>query len=341
MKRIILLIGLMLLVCNIAIATTSTLIDFTLLARDYPQENPINNKRTVLNFSKEAGSTFTDEEKKLMLVSLALDQWRVELASSSATVERQTFSFTKEALTAPNASDFQGEDMKSKTILGVRVMFPESTFNSYAIIRPPFEVQAYQDKWTVGSDGSLTVAEEDIGKADMFDSYGVIKNVGTIKSIDVTVYGANFSHGLEIILQDQNYEQRSYHIAYLNFEGWGKRTWTNPNYITDVRNRQIVQYPLYPREKPYVKFVGFVIYRDANALGGDFVTYFKDVQVTFDEAIKDFENPQIEDEKIWGILDARNQKRRQAEYKRLGSRQVLELLEKQKMHVQQAANSAE
>jgi hypothetical protein len=320
-----------------AFSDTNTLIDFTLLEADFPSgENPEQNRRTTVSFENAAGSTFTAEEKTEMLVSLALNEWRISLASSSATVQRMANSFCKEATTAPDASDYQGEAMASRKILGVRVMFPESAFNSYAIIKPPFEVQAYQDKNTLADDGTITVEKNDEGNSDMFVGYGVLKNVGTIKSIDVTVYGANFPHGLEVILQDQDYEQHSYHITYLNFEGWGTHTWTNPNYISDVRNRQIKVYPLYPREIPYQKFIGFVIYRDANTIGGDFITYFKDVKMTYDLAIKTLDSPQIEDEKIWGILRNRTEKRRKAEYGRLGSQQVLELLEKQKQHSETA-----
>jgi hypothetical protein len=341
MKRIIFLVSVLLLITtSMVFSLTNTLIDFTLLGADYPQDNPKHNRKTIMNFKDAAGSTFTDEEKKLMLVSLALDEWRVALASSSATVKRMANSICKEASTAPNASPFQGEEMKSRTILGVRVLFPESNFNSYAIVKPPFEVQAYQDQNTVADNGDLVVEPNDLGNSDMFDGYGVIKNVGIIKSIDVTVYGANFPHGLELVLQDENYEQSSYHIAYLNFDGWATHTWTNPNYIEDVRNRQIKVYPLYPREIPYKKFIGFVIYRDANTIGGDFITYFKDVKVTYDEAIKTLDNPQIEDEKIWGILRARTDQRRKAEYRRLGAQQVLELLEDQKKHSTTADTAA-
>lgn len=329
MKRLLSVIVL-LLISNTVFGLTNTLIDFTQLGADYPSDAPKQNQRTLLNFSAEAGSTFTDEEKELMLTSLALNNWRVKLASSSATIIRQANSYTKEARTSASADDFEGEDMKSKTILGVRVTFPESNFNSYAIVKPPFEIQAYQDKLTVGSDGSLTISDDDKGKADMFEGFGVIKNVGTIKDIQLTAYGANYPHAVEIILQNENYEQHSYHITYLDYEGWGTRTWTNPDYISDVRNRQIKKYVLYPRSVPYVKFIGFVLYRDANAIGGDFITYFKNIKITYDEAIKDLDNPQIDDETIWNILDDRNQKRRQSEYKRLGSRQVLELLEEQK-----------
>jgi hypothetical protein len=340
MKRVIIFIGILLLfTTNMVLAETATLIDFSQLEKDYatgidetdPQKLD-QNQRTLINYGNEAGSGFTDEDRKKMLTSLAIDNWRVTLASSSRTVARQSLCYTKEAKTSPNADDFEGEDMKEKTIMGIRIRFPESAFNSYAEIKPPFEIQAYQDMDTVQADGSLVVEDADKGNGDKFEGFGVLKNVGVIKNIEVMVYGANYPHALEIVLMDETYQESRHHICYLDFDGWGRRTWTNPNYIADVRNRELQKYPLYPRSVPYVKFNGFVIYRDGSTMGGDFITYFKDVKVTYDLAVSEIDNPQINDERIWHILEDRNTARKQAEYKRLGARMVLEMLEQAKMH---------
>jgi hypothetical protein len=319
-------------VCSIAFSDTDMLIDFNQLKADVlpsadgvPQENSL----SLVDYASEAGVNFTDEERARMKSSLALNNWRVTLASSSRTVERQSLCYTKEAKTTKNLKEFQGDPMEERTVLGVRVRFPESTFNSYAIVRPPFEIQAYQDKEVLNGD-KLEPDPASKGKSDKFDNKGVIKNVGTIKEITVDVYGANYPHALEVVLMDQDYVEKSYHICYLDYEGWGRRTWQNPNYIIDVRNRDIKKYPLYPRSVPYIKFIGFVIYRDASALGGDFITYFKDVRVTYDKAIKNMDDNSIpiNDEEIWGIIKDRNEKRKQAEYRRMGDRMVMESIEK-------------
>jgi hypothetical protein len=333
MKQILVLICVLLITCNIAFSEENTLIDFTLLEKNFPANAEIqHNRETTMPFGDQVGAGYTKEQKDKMIVSMALDEWRVELASSSQTVARMSKSFCVEAQTGPNADPYNGEEMKSRTILGVRILFPESTFNSYAIIKPPFEVQAYQDKITWNDDLSHEVQENDIGAGEMFDGIGVLKNVGDIKKIATTVYGANYPHGLEIILQNEMYEQHSYHMGYLDYEGWNTLEWENPNYIESVKNRTLKKYPLYPREEPYQKFIGYIVYRDANTLGGDFIVYFKDVVLTYDQAIRKTESPQIEDEKIWHILADRTESRRDAEYKRLGARQLLETIEREKMH---------
>jgi hypothetical protein len=333
---LVLVIFIALVVCNMAFSDTNMLIDFNQLKADVlPNADGLaqENSLTLVDYSGEAGVNFTDEERALMKSSLALNNWRVQLASSSRTVERQSLCYTKEAKTTKNLKEFQGDPMDERTVLGVRIRFPESTFNSYAIVKPPFEIQAYQDKEVLNGD-KLEPDPAAKGKADKFDKRGVLKNVGTIKEITVDVFGANYPHALEVVLMDENYVEKNYHICYLDFEGWGRRTWVNPNYIFDVRNREIKKYPLYPRSVPYVKLIGFIIYRDSAALGGDFITYFKDVRVTYDRAIKNIDDNSmpINDEEIWGIIKDRNEKRKQAEYRRMGDRMVMESIEKGLMH---------
>lgn len=147
MRRI-LFIALMssMLLCVQAFSDTDILIDFNELKADtMPNADGMNTENTItlVDYSSEAGVNFTDEERERMKSSLALNNWRVELASSSRTVERQSLCYTKEAQTTKNLKEFQGDPMESRTILGVRIRFPESTFNSYAIVKPPFEIQAY------------------------------------------------------------------------------------------------------------------------------------------------------------------------------------------------------
>ena len=64
--------------------------------------------------------------------------------------------------------------------------------------------------------------------------------------------------------------------------------------------------------------------------GGDFITYLKDVQMKYDEAVLDVQSD-IDDEAVWGILEERERERREAEFRRLGNLQVLRYLEQQRM----------
>jgi hypothetical protein len=118
-------------------------------------------------------------------------------------------------------------------------------------------------------------------------------------------------------------------MGYLKFDGWGELRWDNPQYVENVRNREIRLYPLYPKSTPFVKFGGFIIQRDAATEGGDFVAYFKDVKVIYDKAVVDTERD-IDDEGLWNIIQDREIARKNAEMSRFGQQQVLRYLESQK-----------
>lgn len=300
------------------------LIDFNDLKADVTREGedkPSENQATVVDYRSQAGAGIPKEELDELKTSLAVGNWEVDLASSSQYRENVLYSYTKEAATIGDAADFEGEAMANKTVLAVRIHFPEPAFNSYAIVKPPFEIPAYMDK----------EGDENKGKGDKFDNIGILKNVGPIKEIQMVVGGRNFPHGIGVIFRNQDGEERTVFLGYLNYAGWKRLKWENPNYITDVRNRELMVFPLYPKSEPFIKFIGIIIYRDAAKTGGDFVAYVKDIKVKYDLAWKDFELD-INDEEVWGIMQQREEARRKAEIRRLGNLHVLRYLEKKKMY---------
>jgi hypothetical protein len=313
-------------------ADESVLIDFSKLAADTTigtNKAPTENGATLIDYSNIAGASFTDADKAIMKSSLAMGNWQVTLASSARSITNQSVTMTREAVTSAKAKQFNGQDMASKKILGIRIHFPVESFNSWAMISPPFDIPAYADKDSF-QNGKMVVADADKGGGAKFDGFGVVKNVGVLKSLSVTVYGNNFPNGLGIVVADQDGNEQTMFMDYLEFDGWRTLTWNNPNYVTDVRNRELRKFPLYPNGIPYVKLVGIVIYRDSQQEGGDFVTYIKDISVTYDKALITTDRD-INDEAIWGIIQQRNEARRLAELRRLGGIQVLRFLEQQKM----------
>lgn len=337
MKRIfILVIAGLVCAAGTAVAEQSTLIDFNELVADYPAqaEEPTDDTETLVDFSEVAGASYTEEEKALMKTSLAIQNWEVQLASSSRTVQNQSRSLVRPAPVNEDASQFPGE-----TVLGVRVHFPTEPFNSWALVRPPFEIPAYADVTQLEGD-ELVVPEEEDGRGRKFDNRGVVKNVGTLRSVSMNVHGLNFPHGVSLVLQDENNETQEIFMGYLEFDGWRTLEWRNPNYITEVRNRELRVFPLYPKLAPMRKLIGIRIYRDAAMEGGDFVSYVKDITITYDRAVLQLQRD-IDDEAIWGILQQRESARRSAELRRLGQQQVLRFLERQKMHDPNAEQGAE
>ena len=309
-------------------AEDAVLIDFSTLAADQGSTG-LNgqNGKTLVDYSEIAGTSFSKDEKALMKTSLAIGQWEVKLASSSKTIDNQAFSYTKEAKITKDVN----EDIKADaTVMGIRVHFPTVAVNSYAIVQPPFEIPAYADVQTLQEDGTLVTSQEEKGNGAKFDNIGVVKNVGVLKSVSVNVRGLNFPHGLSLVLKDADNVEHQIFMDYLDFDGWKTLKWENPNYITEVRNRELHKFALYPKSTPLVKLVGIVINKDASMEGGDFITYVKDIKVSFDKAVLSLDR-EIEDEAIWNIFQKQEEKRRTLELSRLGKLQVMRYIEKQKM----------
>ena len=321
MKRIFILLVIAMM-ATVAFAEQATLIDFSLLTSDVTVGETPHHGPTMVDLSEVAGASFTAQERELMKSSLFIENWDVDLNSSAQTALSQSNSKVRAATVREGAEDFGGD-----TVLGARIMFPTEPWNAWAVIRPPFEIQGYANPTTF--DGTTVVEDPDGEQGAKFENgYGVVKNVGVIKQIGVNVYGLNFPHSISVIMQDENNDQAEYFMGYLDFDGWRTMIWDNPNYIDDVRDRDLRLYPIYPNLQPMRKLVGFRIYRDGATQGGDFVTYLKDVTIVYDEARLQLE-ADIDHDALWEILSEREEDRRRAELSRLGNEQVLRFIERQ------------
>jgi len=328
MKRIIILVAIAVFSAGMLFANESVLIDFTLLAADIrvnvgeddQDTRPNQNRRTIMDYGQVAGGSFTQGQRDLMRTSLAIENWDVVLNSSARTIENMTRSYTREA-----------PSRRFGTVMGARIHFPLIAAFSNATIRPPFEIPAYEAMAEVDDDGNIGEPENDgfTGPTRFEEGFGVVKNVGTIRSVAVNVYGLNFPHRLNVILLDHMGNERVVNMGPLNFDGWGELVWNNPQYIFEVRHRDLRLFPLYPHSMPFVKFGGFRIDRDASHAGGDFIVYFRDVRIIYDLAVLDTDRD-IDDEGLWGIIRDREAARRMFEMERFGQQQILRFLDAQR-----------
>ncbi|GMO22902.1 MAG: flagellar filament outer layer protein FlaA [Termitinemataceae bacterium] len=326
MKRIFVFVAVSLLAVGTLFADEKVLIDFTKLVPDILQDQAERgiqpqNRQTVMDFSRNAGTNYTNDQKAIMKTSLAIPNWVVQLSSSSRSVVNDGLSYTKVT-----------ESKQYGQVMGVRVHFPVSTYNGFAFVKPPFDIPAYEFT-QVSEDGTVTPMDQynfNSTQSRFEDGYGVVKNVGAIKSIQVSVYGLNFPHSLSAVYIDGSGKQQAVFLGYLNYDGWADLRWDNPQYIKEVRSRSLRIFPLYPGYAPYIRFAGFIIQRDGANEGGDFVTYFKDVQVIYDKAQLETEKD-IDDESQWGIIGEREADRQKTEFKSFGQEQVNRFLEGQKM----------
>ncbi|MCL2381886.1 MAG: flagellar filament outer layer protein FlaA [Treponema sp.] len=326
MKRIIILVAIAAFSAGMLVANESVLIDFSLLSADIRipvDENdmdtaPNQNRRTVMDFGQVAGASFTPSQRALMRTSLAIESWDVVLNSSARTIHNITRSYTREA-----------PSRRFGTVMGARVHFPLIPAFSHAFIRPPFEIPAYEPMADIDDQGNIGAAVNGFtGPMRFEEGFGVVRNVGTIRSVAVNVYGLNFPHGLNVILLDHMGNERTIFMGHLNFDGWGELVWNNPQYIFEVRHRDVRLFPLYPHSMPFVKFGGFRVDRDAANVGGDFIVYFRDVRLIYDLAVLDTDRD-IDDEGLWGIISDREMARRIHEMERFGQQQILRFVEGQ------------
>jgi len=342
MKKTFILVAMaFLLMGAVAVAEEAIIIDFALLNADIiadPNGKMTQNRRTVLDYGKVAGASYTDQQKALMRTSLALEQWDVELNSSAQNPLSVATSTIKEAEVRAEGEKFAGQKL-----MGVRILFPEWTNNANAKIKPGFLIPAYEKMAQVDDQGNLqepTAEDKASGKSRFEDGYGIVRNTGVIKSIAVNTYGMNFPHGLYVLLRDQNNVVKRYFMGYLLFDGWREMIWSNPSYIANVKSRELRLYPVYPTALPHVAFEGFLITRDAAHDGGDAIAYFKDVKIIYDKAVlttlRDFA-----DEDIWGIQEERETKRKKIEVEKFGHTQVLRFLEQEKMATEEGFTPSE
>ena len=323
----------LLLAGSLTFADEAMLIDFTQLEADCvvdeESNKPTQNKRTVMDFSVAAGATFTEEQKGLMKTSLALPEWEIVLNSSA----RNVGSLAESKVVAAPVKDSAKVPFAGKNVMGVRVIFPSIACNANAKIVPPFDIPAYEPLADADDNGvrqEPTDEQKASGKTLFEDGYGVVKNVGTIKSIACTTMGMNYPHGLYVLLKDNDNIERRYFMGYLGFDGWKTLIWNNPQYITEIRQREIRVYPIYPRGLPFVKFSGFQVTRDAAHIGDNYIGYFKDVKIIYDKALLTSDRD-IADEDLWGIITKKETARQYAEMQRFGNTQVNRYLEKNKM----------
>ena len=323
----------LLLAGSLTFADEAMLIDFTQLEADCvvdeESNKPTQNKRTVMDFSVAAGATFTEEQKGLMKTSLALPEWEIVLNSSA----RNVGSLAESKVVAAPVKDSAKVPFAGKNVMGVRVIFPSIACNANAKIVPPFDIPAYEPLADADDNGvrqDPTDEQKASGKTLFEDGYGVVKNVGTIKSIACTTMGMNYPHGLYVLLKDNDNIERRYFMGYLGFDGWKTLIWNNPQYITEIRQREIRVYPIYPRGLPFVKFSGFQVTRDAAHIGDNYIGYFKDVKIIYDKALLTSDRD-IADEDLWGIITKKETARQYAEMQRFGNTKVNRYLEKNKM----------
>jgi hypothetical protein len=141
--------------------------------------------------------------------------------------------------------------MLVKLFLVCESTIPIVAVNSYAMIKPPFEIPAYEL--------NESTADENDQRVFKFDGYGVVRNVGTIKEIKVETLGRNFPHNLFCCDRERN-RRRAIHQ-----NGKSGVFWLE---IIDLAEPELPRRcakpttnalsPLYPQNEPFIKIKGIL-----------------------------------------------------------------------------------
>ena len=300
-------------------AHKATLLDFSLLTAG--EEEDGQNPDTIIELADYSTYALSEEERAEFDVSLAIEQWRVKLNSSAAFPDTMAKSMVKEVEVTDAETVFGNEKLGVENpgkVLGVRANFPQGSRYAYADIVPPFEIPVYYKK--PGTDEYM-----------FQNGRGAIDNVRYIKKISAVVCGRNYPHKLQVVLRDSDYNEKVYTIGDFNFTGWQRLEWENPNYIVNVKDRDLKKEPTYPMLNRSWKVIALRIVKDIQHEGGDFIGYIKQIDIEYDKDVIE-RNLDIDDDAYWNIVSDYNDFMSDYNFSRLGEQLTLEYIEKQRMN---------
>lgn len=276
---------------------SQVLVDFTTIGAETDEP-------TKVDFSGAFVLNLPQEEASKLVVDYALNNWRVHVQNSIRFPNIISASFAK-------AVEVTGGEYQGQVVLGARFTFPAYPYEMTSEIVPPFAADISR--------------EEFVGK-------GTLRNVGLVRSAYLTVYGLNQPERIFVVTEDSAGNEYEYSFGDLKFVGWRTLEWTNPNYLEDVRAREIQSLPLYPQASADRRFKSIKIRRSGIYGTQDFVTYVRDVKVTFDKALDDTLLTDIDNEAVWGITNSRRGLRDAVVFQRTLVDRYLEYLEARKKY---------
>ncbi len=317
------LIGSLLLISSVSFsAVKKTLIDFPTFEPNMSivveKDKKIHQDAIASNESEDL-TQYGYPKVEFTAADWQLDKWRIMLTSSANTVENKVKSYSKKA-----------QSKRFNDVLGSRIHFIQGRFLSWAMVRPPFDFFPYYDN---GKDVNVNDSGEENSLV-----MGILMNVGQIKSISSWVYGLNYQMQVAIRLKDRNDLIQDYFMGSVYYDGWRKLVWSNPEYTDSIQDRVLQRLPLYPKSYPYITFDSYIIYKPEVENGGNFVIYFKDIEVEFDRAIIR-EELDIDDEGVWSILAKERLQKRMEDIKTIGEKIYLMQQEESKQKAQTSQQS--
>lgn len=175
------------------------------------------------------------------------------------------------------------------TVLGVRVRFPDWPFPGEAYIRPTFPIMPF----------TRTGAYANINN-------GVVTNVGRVKSFSIWVNGRNFPFTMGVRVRNIQNKIIEFPVGSLMYMGWRKLVYHNSSFSESIEDQILPVHPMYPNSIPLLHFDSFVVYRQGNYAGNDFISYIGSSEIEYSPYLLQHDND-IDDESEWGIIKERQE----------------------------------
>ena len=233
-----------------------------------------------------------DENLSKIAEGIHNENWLVELNSSANFVANRRMSYSKNIqINKSKIPSYVGDNLKD-SVLGIRANFPFSKYDASVEIYPKTEFSFY-----AGQNGKFYTR----GK-------GVVQNVTLIKSIHVYVKGRNFPLDLYVNLENSDGDDKSYRIGNIDFENWRELIWNNPDYIANIKQRDLRDKktnPVYPYLQNSLRLKSLKLVRrgDFTPIVTDSVFYVAWIKIVYDKASlnEGGDDEEINDEENWGV----------------------------------------
>lgn len=249
-----------------------TLIDFTQIDQEQDQT-------LFIEYSNMLKITLPKAEAdNLPKIDYALQNWKVIPQRSIRYPHILDAGYTK------GVEVLEG-DLAGQTVFGIKIKFPDFNFDMYVDVQPPFP--------------PVSTPSVD----NPFVNNGLLLNVGMVRSAYMTVYGLYQDEKLYLVTEDDLGNEYEYSFGSLNFVGWKTMEWVNPNYLENTLVREIKQAPFYPRMSSSRRIKTIKVQRSAVNGTLDFVTYIKNIEFVYDNAVNENLFNEFAHEETWKILE--------------------------------------
>ncbi|MBN2441576.1 MAG: hypothetical protein JXJ04_09515 [Spirochaetales bacterium] len=136
----------------------------------------------------------------------------------------------------------------------------------------------------------LTISRKEKDFVNKIDGYGLIRNIGALKSITIIARSNEDDEKISIILADEEEQDTLFFIEGFRENQWRSLVYNNPDYIRDVRNLNSREFSPGVSILPHLLFKGLVIYKPEKNKDQKVILLVQSIALNYDKAYLDYDN---------------------------------------------------